>query len=156
MSRGDWGKAMRFLLKAAFWLGVVLIILPSSGSDDTTPKAAQVTATEALTLASAAASDMRQFCERKPDACAVGSQVATALGYRAQAGAKILYEFISDQLGEETGSVATQAATTQAAERSPAAPAVRQASQDTLGASDLSPQYRTPQPRKDPRSDRKA
>ena len=130
----------------AFWLGVILIILPSGGSD-TTPKAAQVSATDAMSLASAAAADMRQFCERKPDACVVGSQVATALGYRAQAGAKMLYDFLTDQLGpQETGSVT--------AERKPAAP-VAQASQDTLGPSDLAPDYRAPPARKERRADRK-
>ncbi len=133
---------MRFLLRVAFWLGVVLVILPSGGSD-TAPKTAQVSASDAVSLASAAAADMRQFCERKPDACVVGSQVATALGYRAQAGAKMLYDFLTERLGpQETGSVAT-------AERKPAPPVVQASkdvvSQDTLGPSDLAPEHRGPQ-----------
>jgi hypothetical protein len=144
-----WGKAMRFLLKMAFWLGVILIILPSGGSD-TAPKAAQVSASDAMSLAAAAATDMRQFCDRKPDACAVGSQVATALGYRAQAGAKMLYDFLTEQLGpQETGSVAV------AHDQHKPAPAVVQASQNTLGPSDLVPDHRAPPPRKDRRPDRK-
>ena len=44
-------------------------------------------------------SDMQQFCERQPVACEVGSQTAVTLGQRAQAGAKILYEFLHERFG---------------------------------------------------------
>ena len=51
--------------------------------------------------------DLRGFCSRQPDACTVGSQVATAIGYKAQAGAKMLYEVLTEALApRETGSVA--------------------------------------------------
>ena len=55
---------------------------------------------------------MRGFCERQPDACVVGSQAATTIGYRLQAGAKMLYEFLNEQLGPNetaTGTVAVDA-----------------------------------------------
>ena len=88
---------MRFLLRMAFWLGVVLVLLPSGGSQPA-PKV-EVSAGEAISAAKAAVADMRQFCERQREACAVGSQAAVALGQRAQAGAKMLYEFLNEQLG---------------------------------------------------------
>ena len=50
---------------------------------------------EAVTLASAAVSDMRGFCERQPDACVTGGKVAVALGHKAEAGARTLYEFVT-------------------------------------------------------------
>ena len=78
---------MRFLLKAAFWLAVVAVLLPSNDKPLTVPKP-QLSATEAVSAAAAAMSDMRQFCSRQPDACEVGSQAAVTLGHRAQAGAK--------------------------------------------------------------------
>jgi hypothetical protein len=134
---------MRFLLKMAFWLGVVLVLLPGGGASDV-PKGAQVSAIDAMSLATAAASDVRGFCERKPEACVTGSQVAVALGYRAQAGAKMLYEFLNEQLAPaETGSVGGTAAMPKLAEHP---------GQDTLTEADRGPEWRVPQPRRDPRA----
>ena len=62
---------------------------------------AQIDAKQAVTLASAAVRDMRGFCDRQPDACAVGGKVAVALGHKAEAGARTLYEFISARLAEK-------------------------------------------------------
>ena len=84
---------MFFLLRMAFWLCVVCVLLPS-GTKSTSPDA-QIDASEAVTLASAAVSDVRGFCERQPDACVTGGKVAVALGHKAEAGARTLYEFIT-------------------------------------------------------------
>jgi hypothetical protein len=84
---------MFFLLRMAFWLGVVCVLL-SSGGKSTSPEA-QIDASQAVTLASAAVSDVRGFCERQPDACEAGGKVAVAIGHKAEAGARTLYEFIS-------------------------------------------------------------
>jgi hypothetical protein len=130
---------MRFLLKAAFWLSVVVILLPANEKRP----APQIGATEAVSAAGAAVSDMRQFCSRQPDACAVGSQAATTFGQKAQAGAKMLYEFLSDRSGpNETGSVAGRT------DRSTGGHAA-QPSQHTLTPADLAPVWRGPEPRKD-------
>src|SRR5882672_3428421 len=126
---------MRFLLRMAFWLGVVLVVLPSAGSQPV-PQI-PVSSSDAMSAAKAAVTDMRQFCERQADACVIGSQAAAAIGHRAQAGAKMLYEFLNEQLGpNETGSVT--------AARTPALPL-----QNTLTAQDLAPAWRGPQPRRD-------
>jgi hypothetical protein len=87
---------MMFLLKAAFWLGLVLVLLPT-GSKKHTVDAPQIKAAEAATAATGAVADLSQFCTRRPDTCAVGSQVATILGQRAQAGAIMVYEFIAER-----------------------------------------------------------
>src|SRR3977135_1165802 len=91
---------MRFLLRMAFWLGVVLVLLPSA-STEPTPKV-QVGTAEAVSAASAAVGDRRSFCDRQPEACSIGSQAAVTIGHRAQAGAKMLYEFLNEQLGPQT------------------------------------------------------
>jgi len=91
---------MFFLLRMAFWLSVVCMLLPS-GTKSTSPDA-QIDATQAVTLAGAAVSDMRGFCDRQPDACEVGGKVAMALGHKAEAGARTLYEFISAKLNEKS------------------------------------------------------
>ena len=124
---------MRFLLRVAFWLGVVLILLPSGGSQPL-PKS-QVNAGEAFSAAKAAVSDMQQFCERQPSVCEIGSQTAATLGQRAQVGAKMLYEFLHEQFGnDDTASV-------QSTGTVPAKP-----SQHTLRPADLSPPWQGPRP----------
>jgi hypothetical protein len=92
---------MFFLLRMAFWLGVVCVLLPSGGTKSTSPEA-QIDATQAVSLAGAAMSDMRGFCERQPDACVVGGKVAVAIGHKAEAGARTIYEFINAKLTEKS------------------------------------------------------
>jgi hypothetical protein len=96
-----------------------------------------------MVAAGAAVSDVTGFCDRQPNACAVGAQAAVSIGQRAQAGAKMVYEFISDQMARsETGSV-TEAKT--AARGIPVAPG----SQTTLRPSDLEPAWQGPPERSD-------
>ena len=95
------GRVMFFLLRMAFWLTVVCVLLPSGGTKSTSPDA-QIDAVQAATLAGAAVSDMRGFCARQPDACVVGGKVVVALGHKAEAGARTIYEFISAKLNEKS------------------------------------------------------
>ena len=49
---------------------------------------------------------MSQFCKRQPAACEVGGQAATVIGQRAQAGARKLYQIITDKRApDHTGSI---------------------------------------------------
>ena len=90
---------MFFLLRMAFWLGVVCVLLPGGEKTQVAP---QIDAASAVTAAGAAVSDMRGFCDRQPQACVVGGKVATAIGQRAEAGARTLYEIISTKLNEKS------------------------------------------------------
>src|SRR5450755_4798244 len=96
---------MFLLLRMAFWLGLVLVLLPR----EKTPEAAkvpQIGAAEAVSAATAAVQDMSQFCKRQPAACDVGGQAATVIGQRAQDGARKLYQIITDKKSSEpTGSI---------------------------------------------------
>src|SRR5579863_5522794 len=130
---GDVG-VMFFLLRMVFWLGVVLVLLPT-GAATRSPSASEVNASEAISAASATVGDLRGFCARQPDACTVGSQVATTLGYRAQAGAKMLYDVLSDALAPQQSAAAHGDAAKQSAEN----PATDHASQSTLTPADLAP-----------------
>jgi hypothetical protein len=135
---------MFFLLRMAFWLSVVLVLLPSGGSQQHTANApsSNLDTMGAVSAASATVSDMSQFCTRQPEACAIGSQAAVVIGQRAQAGAKMVYDFISERSApRETGSVTTKPTRQGASQAaSQAAPAAR--SQDTLTAADLVPAWR--------------
>jgi hypothetical protein len=141
---------MFFLLRMTFWLGLVLVLLPL-GSAQRNASGNDVSASEAISAASATVGDLRSFCGRQPDACTVGSQVATAIGYRAQAGAKMLYDVLSEAMApRETGTVASSTnrqpgGVKAAMEKSPA----ERASQGTLTPADLAPAWHGPPPRKD-------
>jgi uncharacterized protein DUF5330 len=137
---------MFFLLRMAFWLGLVLVLLPSGSSQQ--PQGSQVAASQAISAASATVGDLRQFCARQPDACTVGSHVATQLGSRAQAGARMLYEFVTESLKrKETGSDNPARDGKPAADRAMA----DKDSQNTLTPTDLAAPWRAPTPRKDAR-----
>ncbi|MDE2064995.1 MAG: DUF5330 domain-containing protein [Bradyrhizobium sp.] len=87
---------MFFLLRLAFWIGLVLVLLPRDKSPDS-DKTPQINASEAISAATAAVSDMSQFCKRQPAACEVGGQAASVIGQRAQSGARKLYQIITDK-----------------------------------------------------------
>ncbi|HYC17354.1 MAG TPA: DUF5330 domain-containing protein [Pseudolabrys sp.] len=119
---------MFFLLRMAFWLGVVCVLLPSGGKS--TPPEAQIEASEAVTLAGAAVSDVRGFCARQPDACVTGGKVAVALGHKAEAGARTIYEFISKLRAKSASS------------EKPGKPG----SEGTLTSTDMAPAWHAPVP----------
>lgn len=126
---------MFFLLRMAFWLGLVLVLLPTGKTpeDDKLPK---VGAGEAVSAAAAAVSDMSQFCTRQPAACEIGGQAATVLGHRAQAGARKIYQIITDKKNaDQTGSIT----------RDEANMAVQFESQDTLTTTDRDIPWHEPQ-----------
>jgi hypothetical protein len=142
---------MFFLLRVAFWLTLVLALLPS-GSSQPSAQASQVGAADAVVAAGAAVSDMSNFCDRQPGACAVGAQAAVAIGQRAQAGAKMVYEFINDRIATtETGSVSErrESASRPGASGVPL-PVTNLTSQSTLKPSDLEPGWRGPLPLRHP------
>src|SRR5450631_3191470 len=125
---------MFFLLRMAFWLTVVCVLLPS-GTKSSSPDA-QIDATQAASMAGAAVSDMRGFCERQPDACAVGGKVAVAIGHKAEAGARTIYDFI-------TATIEKSAPADKTADK--AVPAAAPG-QGTLTPTDLAPVWHAPVP----------
>ena len=87
---------MFFLLRMVFWLGLVLVLLPRDKTPES-EKLPQIGVSQAVQAATAAVTDMSQFCKRQPAACEVGGQAATVLGQRAQDGARKLYQTITDK-----------------------------------------------------------
>jgi hypothetical protein len=125
---------MFFLLRMAFWLGLVLVLLPREKTHES-DKMPQIGASEAVSAATAAVSDMGQFCKRQPAACEVGGQAATVIGQRAQDGARKLYQIITDKKApDHTGSIGGAGD----AEAPPAGTTPR----DTLRPDDLAAEWR--------------
>jgi hypothetical protein len=128
---------MFFMLRMVFWLGLVLVLLPRDKTPES-EKLPQIGASEAVSAATAAVSDMGQFCKRQPAACEVGGQAATVIGQRAQDGARKLYQIITDKpdkkAPDHTGSIGGSGD----AEATLADTAPR----DTLTQSDLAAEWR--------------
>jgi hypothetical protein len=135
---------MFFLLRMAFWLGVVCVLLPGGG--ETAPKA-QIDTASAVSAAGAAVSDMRGFCDRQPQACVVGGKVAVAIGHKAEAGARTLYEIVAAKLTDSD-----KAPSTADVHKPASAPG-------TLTPADLAPGWHAPvplPPRREARANRPA
>src|SRR5690348_9320668 len=125
---------MRYLLRITFWLGLVLVLLPRDKTPES-EKLPQIGAAEAVQAATAAVSDMGQFCKRQPAACEVGGQAATAIGQRATEGARKLYQIIIDKKSpDHTGSIDSLGD----------GEVSRVASHDTLTADDQAIEWRPP------------
>jgi hypothetical protein len=146
------GGVMFFLLRMAFWLGVVCVLLPSGTK--TAADNPQIDAKEAVTVAAAAVSDMRGFCARQPDACVAGGKVAVAIGHKAEAGARTLIEFVTNSLsGEPTASAPVPKHEAKAADEkahtakvSAKMVPVSTREQGTLTGDDMQPAWRAPVP----------
>ncbi|WP_029003686.1 DUF5330 domain-containing protein [Azorhizobium doebereinerae] len=123
---------MFFLIRMAFWLALILLILPIGLTSD---GGRQVGAWQALSAVQAAIADARGFCQRQPDACAVGGEMLGHLTDKAQAGAKWVYDTIGTPKGEH-GKADAQAA--------PAEPARQNAGKDGEASHDLTPQDLAP------------
>ena len=138
---------MFFLLRMAFWLGLVLVLLPRDPTPES-EKAPQIGASEAISAATAAASDMGQFCKRQPAACEVGGQAATAIGQRAQDGARKIYKIITDKKPETTdkqpGATARKPDHTGSIDAGPAVAAA--SSGDALTEDDITIEWHLPWP----------
>lgn len=125
---------MRFLIKAAFWLTIVVLLLPSQ--PDKEGQQPQVSAFEALGAAQVAVEDAGGFCTRNPGACEIGAQAFQNFGEKAQYGAKLLYEFLSARFSDDE-----PAQTATGSIRTPYRPG-----NHTLTPSDLEPSWSAPEP----------
>ena len=88
---------MMFLIRTAFWLMIVILLLPTDEQQQS-----QVYGT-----AQAAVKDVTTFCDRNPEACAKGTEAFSVLVTKAQFGARMLMSFFQEQTGtsgDETAS----------------------------------------------------
>ena len=124
---------MFFLIRTAFWLSIVIVLLPTPESMKTPEPG--IGAAQAVTAASATVSDMSQFCSRQPEACQTGSQALIYFGHKAQASAKWVYEKFTSK-SEQPGTA------------SPAKALAETDSQNTLTQADTAPVWRGTQPQR--------
>jgi hypothetical protein len=117
---------MMFLLRTAFWLTVIILLLPNDEQ-----QRSQIYGT-----AQAAVNDVTTFCERNPSTCASGQEAFAVLVQKAQYGAELLMDLMSKG-GDESASFLAPL-TEPVASTEAAGPALweRADSQDTLSAED--------------------
>lgn len=96
---------MWFLIKAAFWFSLVLVLLPIFGTEDTAQTqataGAKVDIGQTVSAASEAIGYISAICLEKPDVCTKGAETFNALGHRAKDGARIAYQLLETQFGDE-------------------------------------------------------
>ena len=76
-----------FLIRAAFWLTVVVFLLPA---DPETGEAPSVGALQALSAVQTTASDFSTFCARNPDVCATGSAAVEIFSEKLRYGFRLI------------------------------------------------------------------
>lgn len=118
----DGDRSMFFLLRAAFWLSLLILLLPADPAEVRGGQTRRELSTfEAIGAAQSTFEDLRGFCDRNPSACDTGRTALAGFGAKARTGVR----WVSDQLdGVErtsTGSTPTTAPVP-AAERTIAVP----------------------------------
>jgi hypothetical protein len=123
---------MLFLIRTAFWLLILILLLPTDGKQQS-----QVYGTAQATV-----QDVAGFCDRNPETCATGKDAFDVLVSKAQFGAGVLMAFVKEQTGVDVeGAVpfdntSSEEPASQALPYLAAEPANSVESQDTLSPED--------------------
>ena len=136
---------MMFLVRTAFWLMILILLLPNDEQQQS----------NVYGTAQAAVKDVSGFCGRNPGVCEKGKDAFSVFVHKAQFGAQMLMGFIKEQTGasgaSETAAQAPEphpapaaASWEQAPSQETQAPAATVSSQDTLNPDDLAPAWGQP------------
>lgn len=87
---------MRFILKAAFWLGLIAFFMPFGGTPKET--SANLSVFSAFVGAQEAIADLSGFCTRAPQACDTGREFAIFAGERIGDGVAMAYSLVQDRV----------------------------------------------------------
>jgi len=116
-----------FLIRTAFWLSLLILILPTNEQDQRV----------VYGNAEAAIQDLSGFCSRNPDVCEASKNAAHTFSKKAQFGAKMVMDFFQEKTGD-TAYVA-------ASDRGNRRPSFfRRGSQNTLTTDDMRPSWSVP------------
>lgn len=80
-----------FLIRAAFWLSIVILLIPANPQ---TGEAPRVTMINAFLAAKATVADLSAFCQRNPDVCVTGNAALEVFAEKAENGARMLYRYL--------------------------------------------------------------
>jgi hypothetical protein len=121
---------MLFLLRAAFWLMIIVLLLPTDDQQRS----------EVYGTAQAAVNDVTSFCDRNPETCARGKDAFAVFVQKAQFGARMVMDLIQNKTsGGGTAAEPTPLPEMQGPDAAAFAKPIRfelGASQDTLNPED--------------------
>ena len=123
---------MLFLIRAAFWLMIIVLLLPTDAQQRS----------EVYGTAQAAVNDVASFCDRNPETCARGKDAFAVFVQKAQFGARMLMDLIQNKTG--SGDAAMPVADTSSFVKP--ARFDMSASQDTLNPEDREEAWSGPDP----------
>lgn len=83
-----------FILRAAFWLSLVVFLIPSESGKGTGPAAG---ALQAIVAARGALADLAGMCSRQPEVCSQGGAALQAFGDHARVAVGVLYQTLGSQ-----------------------------------------------------------
>lgn len=89
-----------FLFKSAFWLGLMIMLLPVEAPQDE-QTVGSLTVFDAMTVAGSTVNDLSEFCTRNEAACEAGRNAASVFAYKAKHAANMLNEMVN---GDTAGS----------------------------------------------------
>jgi hypothetical protein len=127
---------MFFLLRLAFWMMLICLLLPGSHEDNR----------RLITSAEQTVNDVRGFCQRNPQVCEDMRMSMTALLSRFRSGAELLQTWLAQQSGESEGRgiIAERGTTASKPGRSEPSPQPVTKWQDSLSSSDKKLPWRGP------------
>ena len=117
---------MMFLIRTAFWLMVIILLLPTDDRQRS----------EVYGTAEAAVKDVATFCDRNPETCAKGKDAFSLFMQKAQFGARMLMDFIKDETGASGDDTSASALRFEAAATAEPASFDMSGSKDTLNPED--------------------
>ncbi len=82
-----------FLIRAAFWLSIVILLIPA---DPQSGEAPRVTLFNAFIAARTTLADLSGFCDRNPDVCVTGGAAVDLFADKAQNGVRMLYRYFDE------------------------------------------------------------
>ena len=97
-----------FLVRSAFWLSVVILLLPSQEGTKTiklSDAQVRMTTTNAIVAAQSTMEDLSGFCVRNQTACETGKAALEVFISKAQFGASLLNEWVKDNSSADTATV---------------------------------------------------
>jgi hypothetical protein len=80
-----------FLIRAAFWLTIVILLLPADPPSN--PDTNQVNAFQAIGAARDTVADVSTFCDRNPETCVTGNAVFDLLSRKLRYGVRKVTEY---------------------------------------------------------------
>lgn len=89
-----------FLIRTAFWLSLLILLLPTGEQPDTTDQSANLGVGEVYGAAEATYSDLASFCERNPAVCENSRTAWGTFEKKAKYGAQMVYRYLRETTPE--------------------------------------------------------